>query len=32
MKRNKNNQQLKPKETILQITNLHKRYNEGKSN
>lgn len=32
MKRNKNNQQLKSKETILQITNLHKRYNEGKSN
>jgi putative ABC transport system ATP-binding protein len=29
---NKNNQGLKPKETILQITSLHKRYNEGKSN
>ncbi|MCW3997725.1 MAG: ABC transporter ATP-binding protein [Candidatus Bathyarchaeota archaeon] len=32
MKKNKTNQELKQKDIILSITNLHKRYNEGKSN
>ena len=32
MKINKNNQELKRKDTILSITDLHKRYNKGKSN
>jgi ABC-type lipoprotein export system ATPase subunit len=32
MNKNKNNQKLKRKDTILSITNLHKRYNKGKSN
>jgi putative ABC transport system ATP-binding protein len=30
--KNKNNQELNQKETILRITSLHKRYNEGKPN
>jgi len=32
MKKKKNNQELTKKDTILSITNLHKRYNAGKSN
>lgn len=32
MKKKKNNQELTQKDTILSITNLHKRYNAGKSN
>ena len=32
MKKNKNNQKLKQKDTILSITDLHKYYNKGKSN
>ena len=32
MNKNKNDQKLKPKDTILSITDLHKKYNEGKSN
>jgi ABC-type lipoprotein export system ATPase subunit len=32
MKKKKNNQELTQKDTILSITNLHKRYNPGKSN
>ncbi len=32
MNKNKNNQKLKQKDTILSITDLHKYYNKGKSN
>jgi len=32
MNKNKNNQKLKRKDTILSITDLHKYYNKGKSN